>query len=64
MPVMVTVSSMLILAPWLTLHYIEASRVNMLDTSVPIRTLKLSNIGPGWETLQEVPGSAGTAAVI
>ena len=42
----------------------RVSRFTMLDTPVPIRSLKLSNIGPGYyldgRPLQGISGSAGT----
>ncbi len=40
------------------------SATTMLDTPVSIQTMMLSNIWPGWETLQGIPASAGTVGVV
>jgi hypothetical protein len=44
---------------------LQVSRFTMLDTPVPIRSLKLSNIGSGYyldgRPLQVISGSAGTS---
>ncbi len=49
----------------LELSYLSVSGFTMLDAPVPIRSLKLSNIGPGYYLdggpLQGISGSAGTS---
>ncbi len=49
----------------LELENIDVSGYTMLDTPVPSRSLKLSNIGPGYyldgRALQGISGSAGTS---